>query len=466
MLLRTLERTILAHQLAPAAGVWVVAVSGGADSIALLHGLIRLQPRLGCTLHVATFDHRVRVPAGAEDAAFVCALAADWGVPVTAGAADVPALAAEMRLSVEAAARLARYRFLADVARTVGATHVATAHNADDQAETVLMHILRGAGLAGLRGMAYAAPLPEAPDLRLTRPLLDVPRLEVEAYCQAMTLPTRHDATNLDRDYLRNRLRLDVMPLLREINPQVGRQLRQLASAATVDADLIELMFAEQIVPAATIEQGMVRLPLPVFRESHGALQRRFVVWAARQLVPATEVSSVQQVSACGVALAGQVGAQATLPDGLRLRVDYDSVLVELAAAEPLYAGWLLPLDSELVLGVPGVTQAGNRRIRVVADHVQPSSAMLTVPEDAQIWLRTRRNGDRIALPGPDGHTQKLKDWLINHKVPQFLRDRLPLLMVDDDIAAICWGERWLVTQTYTHGKAASKTRVIALIVE
>jgi tRNA(Ile)-lysidine synthetase-like protein len=467
MLLRTLETTIITQQLAPMSGPWLVAVSGGADSLALLHGLIRLQPRLGCRLHVATFDHRVRVPAGADDAAYVRTLANDWGIPATIGTTDVPALAAEAHLSIEAAARLARYRFLAHVARQVGATHVATAHNADDQAETVLMHLLRGAGLTGLRGMAYAAPLPEAPDLRLTRPLLDVTRAEVEAYCIEVGLQPRHDETNLNRDYLRNRLRLDIIPQLREINPQVGRQLRQLAEAATQDAAFIDQAFIEQIAVHATVAPASVRLSLTLFRAAHTALQRRFIVWAARQLVAHVEVSYVQQRNACDVAVAGQVGMQATLPEGLRLRMDYDALVIEIVAAPSAPPDvWLLPPNSEMVLAVPGVTTAGDRSIYMSEGEIEGAAATLTVPVGARVWLRTRRAGDRLAPPGLDGHTQKLKDWLINHRVPQSLRDRLPLLMVNDEIAVICWGERWLITYDFRVLQGSEPGHIVSVWIE
>ena len=451
MLLETLERTLRAHAPPPLDTLWVVAVSGGADSLALLHALVRLQPRFGYRLHVATLDHKLRLPGGAEDVQFVRQISDEWGVSVTAASVDVLALAAEQRLSLEAAARLARYRFLAEVAHSVGASRIATAHNADDQAETVLMHILRGAGLAGLGGMRFAAPLFEAPDLTLVRPLLAVPRAEVEAYCAAHALQPRVDETNRDVTFLRNRLRHEVMPLLRQINPQVARQLRQLADASVVDAGYIEEAVQRDVFAQAVLSPDAVVLPLAVFRAVHPALQRRFVVWAARALDPTVELAYVQQVEAVALAMSGQVGAQTTLPATLSLRVDYETVVIERANARLDTPAFALPPGHVLEVALPGVTDAGSWVLTtgIVPASLPAAQAVLTVPEGAQIRLRTRQPGDRFAPLGLDGHSQKLKEWLIDHKVPQRWRDHLPLLEVDGEIAALVLGARWPVSNRF-----------------
>ncbi|MFN8447334.1 MAG: tRNA lysidine(34) synthetase TilS [Anaerolineae bacterium] len=200
--------TLREHDLLPADALLIVGVSGGTDSLALLH-ILR---RLGVRLHVATLDHGLRGAAGAADARFVVETAEAWGLPVTAGRADVRVLAKAQRLSIEAAARAARYDFLSSVAHEAGTQRIAVAHNADDQVETVLLHLLRGSGVGGLAGMAYAAPLPGHPDLMLIRPLLDVPRAALDAYCREHGLQPRHDASNADARYRRNRLRLDLDP--------------------------------------------------------------------------------------------------------------------------------------------------------------------------------------------------------------------------------------------------------------
>ena len=449
MLLDTLAKTLEHHVRVRQGAQWVVAVSGGPDSLALLHALLQLQPRLNLRLHVATFDHQLRGDDGASDVAFVRDISAGWGVPVTTGRADVRALAADQRLSIEAAARMARYRFLARVARDTSATHIATAHNADDQAETVLMHVLRGAGLVGLSGMRVLSPLPEAPALTLVRPLLDVTRVEIEAYCLQHQLAPRFDVTNDVPVYLRNRLRLEVMPLLREINPQVGRQLRQLADISATDADYIEEAFTREIAVQATVSGDWVKVPLAQFRQAHPALQRRFVVWAARQLSPSTEVSYIQQVEAAELALTGSVGQRVTLPDALQLRVDYEAVVVESVERAWDESGFWLAPGTDIALPVPGVCELAGWTLVIATEARQSAGAQLAVPEGARLRLRTRRPGDRFAPLGLGGHTQKLKNWLIDHKVPRRWRDHLPLVEVNNELAALILGERWPVSERY-----------------
>src|SRR5688572_15639933 len=202
----------------------VVAVSGGPDSLCLLHVLHKLSVEHPLRLHVAHLDHGLR-PEAHDEATFVRQEAESLGLPVHLGTADTRAYAAKHRQSTEEAARSVRYAFLAEVARLAGARHVVVAHTADDQAETVLMHFLRGAGLAGLKGMLPVTELgswmsevrgqrselsdvrPLTSDLFLVRPLLTTTRAEVEAYCAENGLAPRRDASNADTQYLRNRLR-------------------------------------------------------------------------------------------------------------------------------------------------------------------------------------------------------------------------------------------------------------------
>src|SRR5690606_722014 len=156
-----------------------------------LHILAALRAAIGFTLYAATLDHGLRGAASAADAQFVVETARVWGIPARRGNADVPALAARQSGGIEAAARAARYDFLASVAREVGADRIAVAHHADDQVETVLLHLLRGAGIGGLRGMAWIAPTPGSPDLLLIRPLLGVTRAEIDTYCREYGIQPR-----------------------------------------------------------------------------------------------------------------------------------------------------------------------------------------------------------------------------------------------------------------------------------
>lgn len=431
-LLRTIDSCGLSDRRTPL----VVGVSGGADSLALLH-LLRT---LGFTaLHAAALDHGLRGDAGAADAAYVRDLCAAWGIPVTVGQAHLDASAP----GVEARARDARYAFLARVAREQGAAHVAVAHHADDQAETVLLHLLRGAGLRGLRGMALTAPLPGAPDLTLVRPLLDVARADLLAYCDAHGITPRHDATNADVSYLRNRLRHDLLPRMAAINPQVSRGLVRLSRHAARDDDYLEAERDRLTADAITRTPGAIRLPRDRFTGLHPALQHRHLYWAAAALKPGTEPGADLIAQAVALALAGRVGTRADLSAGLCLRVDYDAVVVEVADADPLADADrpLIAADAEIPVTVPGVTPINPHWSLVIELAADGRDGLrLTIPDGARVSLRTRRPGDRFAPRGLNGRHQTMKKWMIDHQVPQRLRAHVPLLIVDERIAAVLFG--------------------------
>ena len=196
---------------------FVVGVSGGPDSLALLHMLCDLYAP--AQLIVAHLDHGLR-PESVEEAAFVKATTVAWGCRFHPKQVDVTKLAAENGWSIEEAGRNARYAFFAELAVQKRATAVLVAHHADDQAETVLMNLLRGAGLAGLSGMRTISPLPGRPDLLLVRPLLKVSRREIEAYCETHDLRPISDESNTNPDFLRNRVRLELIPLLADLKPR------------------------------------------------------------------------------------------------------------------------------------------------------------------------------------------------------------------------------------------------------
>lgn len=455
----------------------VVGVSGGVDSLVLLHVLCRLRDRLGIALHVATLDHGLRGAVGAADADFVRTTAEAWGVPVTMGRTEVPALAKALRLGVEETARRVRYTFLVRVARQVGAERVAVGHQRDDQAETVLMHLVRGSGLSGLRGMAPASLLtdshiladiplhcdppleaPVAPHLWpvLIRPLLEVSRADILAYAADQGLQPRADASNADLTYLRNRLRHEVLPLLETLNPNIRQTLAQTADVLRADAAALEGLgttaLAQVMRPSSP---GTVVLDRRVWEQLPLALKRYVIRAAVCQLRPALRDLSYAHISgATTVAQGGRIGARASLPAGLALRVGYDTLIVGEAGAVEV-GGDAPALDpsrpgpsfragqvAEYVSGEwcfsARPLQSTDEVAAVLAD---PLCAVLWVPEDATLALRTRRPGDRFRPRGLGGHSQKLADTLIALRVPALWRDRVPLLTVNGVIA-------WFVAPT------------------
>jgi len=431
----------------------VVGVSGGADSLCLLHALHALRslaPALGLTLHVAHLDHGLRM-ASADDAAWVRALCADWDLPCTLGRYAVRALAERERLSLEEAARQARYRFLAEVAQQIGARAVAVGHTADDQAETVLLHLIRGAGLEGLAGMAPDAPwpLPEEPanvSLRVLRPLLAVARADTEAYCATVGLPPRQDESNRNPAFARNRVRLELLPLLRELNPAITAALGRTAETIAGDMAVLQALEREVWAAVAVEEPGRVHLARGAFEQQPMGLQRRLLRRAVATLASLQDLTWEHVEAARRIALAGRTGACAPLPHGLRLRVDYDGLWIEPARQAAAGADWPA-LAQPVRLHIPGeaalaagwrITACLLARAELPADWAtarDPWAAYLDADLTGEsVLLRPRQPGDWLLPLGLHGR-QKLSDLLINVKTPAACRDSLPLVLVGEAIA-------------------------------
>ncbi len=439
----------------------VVGVSGGPDSLCLLHVLRSLSQERDWKLHVAHLHHGLRGQEADADAEFVARLAAEWEIPCTVERADVPGWARQAHLAIEEAARQARYVFLARVARDVGACYVAVGHTADDQAETVLMHLLRGAGLAGLRGMLVAAPLAEyrlagpafhespAPDvagLTLLRPLLEVPRVEVEAYCAQHGLTPRFDRSNLDTTFFRNRLRHELLPILATYNPAIKEVLTRTAAVLADDYDYLhrEMLRAwKRIVRREA--SGCIVFDLEGWRALPNSLGRAVLREAVRRLrrhLRNINWEHIEHAFRLARDKARGAGARATLPQGLMLIIGYRDLMVADADGWPVADAPQLTVES-FPLAVPGLTpipcSAWRLAVKVLAVEdlppdweANPDSWQAFVDADAAglpLSLRVRQPGDHFCPFGMQGHVVKLNEFFINAKVDRALRDRWPLVV-------------------------------------
>ena len=460
------------ERLLPAGQRVVVGVSGGPDSLCLLHMLWTHRDELDIQVHAAHLNHLIRGPDADADAHFVADLAARWGLPNTVGTRDVPAIARKHKLAIEEAARRARYRFLAQVARQVGATRIAVGHNANDQSETILMHWLRGAGLAGLRGMLPATRLasmrllPEGQseremdwvDLWLIRPLLETKRSDVERYCKTHSLVPRFDRSNLDTTLYRNKLRHELLPLLEsEYKPRFGEILRRSARVIRDDYDLLVTMRdrAWQEIVCHQSDAAVI-VKRAQWQALHPSLQRailRRAVVHLRQTLRDVNFSHIE--AAMAVAEHGLVGAQATLPRDVMLTVGYATLTVADRAYAPepdfpaLDAGWTgqVQLVSAGTTPLPG---RGAVQVDIVAREALPAGWQHNADPwcaylDAKalgpdgLFIRRRRPGDRFCPLGMGGRHKLVSELLVNEKVPARWRDRIPLLVrADNTILWVC----------------------------
>ncbi len=451
------------HRLIEPGDTVVVGVSGGADSVCLLHLLREWGATLPIHLHVAHLNHGLRGPAADADADFVAALAQSWGLSATIGQRDVARLAAENKLGLEEAARHARYAFLAEVAHLVKAAKIAVGHHANDQAETVLMRFLRGSGVTGLRGMRPATPLPDyrprhiAPKAAaplLIRPLLAVPKAEIEAWCRAHNLTSRQDASNADPGFLRNKIRREILPLLQTVNPDIVRTLQNTARLMAADHDVLQKeadrawkFVLKSQTPQATIFDRHDWQVLPV------AMQRKLLRRAVAAQAGTSfglDFAHIQQ--ALALIKTGTTGKKVDLPHGLHLQLSYKTIIVARAGYTPPPPNRpRLPDAAAVRLKIPGITLIPGSRWYVHTNLHLPDSlspAELRCPHpwlayfDAAVvgrapTLRPRRPGDVFFPFGLQGHKQRLKDFFINRKIPAPQRPHVPLLV--SERGDICW---------------------------
>lgn len=338
-LLRAISRYFMAYPALRACAKVVVGVSGGADSVALLHALLALPAAERPAVWVAHLDHALR-PASEGDAQFVRELAAQWQLGCTCERRMVRQTAARLQLSIEMAARHERYEFLAAVAQAQGAAAVLVAHNADDQAETVLLRLLRGAGLAGLRGMRPLSRVPGSPQLLLGRPLLTVPRAAIDAYCAQHGLQPRQDASNADQTIGRNRVRHQLLPVLEAAQPRLrrilGRTAAVLASEYAVVQQAADSAWAHAVVAAPS---GQLAFARKQFGALLPALQAELLRRAVRLLQPALrDVDYAPIAIACEFVRTAAVRQQVLLPGALALHVEYERLLLLPAAIVPALA--------------------------------------------------------------------------------------------------------------------------------
>jgi tRNA(Ile)-lysidine synthase len=446
----------------------LVAVSGGPDSLCLLHLLCRWRDAGGPPLHVAHLDHGLRGAESAAEAQFVADTAQAWGVATTAERID--GTRAFATHNVQDAARRTRYATLARVAGQVGASAVALAHHADDQAETVLLHLLRGTGLAGLRGMRPQLPWEEWMQFGerrwqlavrssqlgqkdaaetvncqpltanwsppLLRPLLTTTRAEIEAYCAEQGLQPQFDSSNTSTHYTRNRIRLELLPQLQGYNPQIVETLGRLAASSATDFAFMQEQLDQHWPGLAETRNGTLLFWREAWERLHPALQRHAMRRALQLLDGEAELSQAHLENTLHALRQGSTRVE--LGPRLVVQAWPDRLLICSIALEATSDGRDdLPVPQfhgdDVAVVCPGDTDLGQGwQLRTRTARPASASPPWWVALDADrlegaLHLRRRRPGERFRPAGGAG-SRSLQDFFVDQKVPRSYRGGWPIL--------------------------------------
>lgn len=422
----TVKKTILEKELIQQGAHIVIGLSGGPDSVCLFHVLYNLREELGFSMYAVHVNHRFRPGAAEEDQAFVNALCRDYGIPCFNVTCDCGKWAKEHGVTAEEAGRRIRYDAFVNAARKLNAsgipleqTGIAVAQNGQDQAETVLFRFLRGTGTDGLAGMAYER---KEQGVRVIRPLLDVDRAEIEAYCSAHQLNPRIDHTNLEPVYTRNKIRLELIPYLQEqYNENIIKTVNRLSKIAGEDKEYLWKQAMQAYEAART---GTDTLDLDRLREMEAAIRHRVIMHAFHEAGLTEDITEAHLAAADRALQRPQTSKTTLFPRGYEMTIRYDKVFFGI----PKHAESIPPRMEKMEL-----------KIQVLAQGQTPpqGSAVFDWDKirqeypDPQIVLRGRKAGDFIRFKHG---SKKLQNFFVDEKIPAQERQNVPLVAIGSEV--------------------------------
>jgi tRNA(Ile)-lysidine synthase len=487
------------NHLVEQTGLLVIAVSGGPDSVCLLHVLLSLKKQLHIELHIAHLNHQLRGVASIADAKYVTRLANILGTPSTIGECDVKSYRSKYHLTLEEAAREVRYGFLQEVIKSTSAFAVAVGHTLDDNVETILMHVIRGTGTRGLRGLQavseWSSLIKPSGSITVLRPLLDVTRKETADYCHEHNLVPRVDRTNFSLSLLRNRVRLKLLPELRTYNPRIDQALLRTARIAGDEYDLLKKECARLWRTMAEERDNAIILnKRKLFKESP-ALQRYLLRMALERMIGNLKDIETQHIEEILQSLKKRSGSVITLPGDLIFAVEYDRYVL---ARDPADLCPFPVLTEEYRFRVPGeISIAGWHVTGTISSHdiysnredekrsylpfhhllpgnpesdeplrnagaLDPEGIQLSAVFDFEttgnrLSIRPLKPGDRFQPLGL-GKVKKVGRFMVDARIPHWWRDRIPIVSSQKHII---WVAGW---RTDERTKISEKTRELLFL--
>lgn len=431
----------------------LVGVSGGPDSVCLLHILHKLREELEIDLYAAHVNHMLRGEFSDRDQKYVDLLCKELNISLFIKKCNIIEMANSHRLSLEETGRKARYDFFESCSEKINANKIAVAHNKNDQAETILMNIIRGTGTDGLKGMEHRRG-------KIIRPLLDIDREEIEKYCVDNNLNPKIDASNNESIYTRNKVRLKLMPFIDKLfDSKVVDSIYKMSLLVRDDYDFIDSYAQNQYKNSIDeIGKDSVSLSVSQITENHPAIIKRIIRKAIADIrgdINGIHNTHIQDIFM--LCLEGRTGAEIHLPGGLKALKSYNILKIFYPDKKDVVA------DFEAPVIIPGVTRVctDNMSISIKAtiiDTLQTNSPDKNVKSNVEnyrklrynsliqffdydklytgINIRNRRNGD-VFYPYKSNGTKKLKDFFIDNKIPREIRSSIPLIAVNNEIVWI-----------------------------
>jgi tRNA(Ile)-lysidine synthase len=450
MLLETIRKKLIQFGAVESQRPFVVGVSGGPDSMALVDAMIEL----GCQVIVAHYNHQLRSDSG-QDAVRVNLYANDHRVKFCLGEANVAEYANTEMLSIEEAARILRYRFLFDCARQANAQAVAVGHTADDQVETILMHLIRGTGTEGLKGMGFSTcPNLWSDSIPLVRPLLSVWREDILKYLNAENITPCEDSSNTDITFLRNRIRHELIPVLQTYNSQIKSSIIRISEIARTEIDILDQATEEcwkKVIKF--VDSDRICIDSQLFGNLHLGLKRRVIrkaIVALRPGINNLEFASVNR--GLDFLSSGKISKRFNLIAGLFLFCESGQFWLCTWEADLPHGCWpKIETAGDIILNLPGATHISNEW-EISAEYVPINNDTREIifenPDPYQAWLsardfksplqiRARNLGDRLIPFGLNGNSVEISDFMINYKIPRKARNTWPLVICNEMIAWI-----------------------------
>lgn len=436
MVFDSVLKTIAEKNLIETGDKIVVAVSGGPDSVCLLHILHRLSNQMDISLFVAHLNHQIRGLEAHLDSLYVMKLCDSLNIPCFIKSIDVPKYCEDNKVGLEDGARMQRYKMFNEIKAKVGANKVAIGHNKNDQVETVLMRIMRGTGLQGLRGIEYKR------DDGIIRPILDLNRKDIEKYCVDHELYPRIDKTNLESIYSRNKIRLELIPYIqKEFNENFIDSAIRMVQNLRSDSDYILNEVDKEYSELARAYEDGVYLFVEKFNTLHNAIKSRLVIRGIRDLVG--DVNGIEKKhidEVLEMSKDDKLNKKINLPRGIFVYRKQGYILLSKSILEDSNIEYEYTIEpgKDVFISELGKTFKSEivSRENFNSDELKKGLQFLDLGKiKSSIRLRNRRQGDKIRL---SGGTKKIKELFIGLKIPRENRDKVPILVDGDSVVAVC----------------------------